>query len=291
MKQPSASNNKYLAIESGYDGAMMHIKIALLDITLVLCLALKSVGLAMAEPVVEIERLTWEEIRDKRDDGFRTIIIPTGGTEQNGPHLVLGKHNIVVRETARRIALRLGNTLVAPVVSYVPEGNIATRSGHMAFPGTISIPDEVFENLLVATAESFVAHGFSRIVFLGDSGGNQIPQRKVADQLNRLWTAREIRVVYANAYYAENGGNEHLRELGESVEAIGSHAGMRDTSEAMAIDPNSVRKSRLKDAALRPDLGATGDPRRASADIGERLLRLKVQAALNDILGTKPNPI
>src|ERR1700674_2794767 len=65
--------------------------------------------------------MTWIEVRSALDRGYTTVIVPTGGIEQNGPHMILGKHDYIVRYTAERIATELGRTLVAPVVSYVPE--------------------------------------------------------------------------------------------------------------------------------------------------------------------------
>ena len=83
---------------------------------------------------VFMEELTWTEVRDAIRAGKTTIIFPTGGTEQNGPHMVLGKHNFIVKHAAEQIARRLGNALVAPVLAYVPEGNIDPPSGHMHTP-------------------------------------------------------------------------------------------------------------------------------------------------------------
>ena len=85
-----------------------------------------------------LEDMTWVEVRDAVVAGTRTVIIPTGGTEQNGPHMVLGKHNYLVRYKAGEIAKQLGGTLVAPVMAYVPEGTIDPPSGHMRFAGTIT---------------------------------------------------------------------------------------------------------------------------------------------------------
>ena len=108
-------------------------------IKLVLLLAVFAVAGALsalagdAKPV-EIERMTWTEVRDAVAAGKTTIIIPAGGTEQNGRHMVIGKHNMIVAETARRTAVTLGDALVAPVLAYVPEGDPAKREGNMAFP-------------------------------------------------------------------------------------------------------------------------------------------------------------
>lgn len=248
--------------------------------------ALLLTVLPLAAREVEIARMTSPEVADAIKAGTTTIIIPTGGTEQNGPHMVLGKHNFIVAETARRIADKLGNALVAPVVAYVPEGDIAKREGHMAYAGTISVPPEVFARVLEASAESLRAHGFKTIVLLGDSGPNQAPQAALADKLNAAWGAEGIRVIAAKSYYGANGGLEWLKEQGETDAAIGTHAAIRDTSELMAIYPDGIRKDRM---AADKD-GVIGDPARASAERGEKLLALKVEAALRDIAAAAARP-
>jgi creatinine amidohydrolase len=236
---------------------------------------------------IETERMTWVDIRDAVAAGKTTIIIPTGGTEQNGPHMVTGKHNFVVRETARRIAAELGDALVAPVLAYVPEGDIAKREGHMAYPGTISVPPDVFMGVLEAAAQSFAAHGFRNIVLLGDSGPNQAPQQVVAADLSRRWAADGVRVMNAGTYYAANGGAEMLKSEGESDVTIGTHAAIRDTSELMAVFPEGVH---LERAVVDKD-GVAGDPARATALRGVKLLDLKILAALEEIKGARKAPI
>ena len=58
---------------------------------------LPAIVSAQAPDTVYLEELTWTEVRDALAAGTTTVIIPTGGTEQNGPHMVLGKHNYLVR--------------------------------------------------------------------------------------------------------------------------------------------------------------------------------------------------
>jgi creatinine amidohydrolase/Fe(II)-dependent formamide hydrolase-like protein len=256
----------------------------------VVCAAVAGAGASfgagtVGSPAVEIETMTWVEVRDRIAQGARTVIIPTGGTEQNGAHMALGKHNVIVAETARRIARVLGDALVAPVIGYVPEGDAAKRTGHMAYAGTITVSNETFAALLTAAAESFKAHGFREIVLLGDSGGNQAPQAKVAEALSRAWAGDGVRVFNAARYYGKNGGDAYLLAHGETAGSIGTHAGIRDTSELMAVAPGLVDLSRAK-----PDSnGATGDARRASAERGEALLKLKVEAALAEIRAWRAN--
>jgi len=69
---------------------------------------------------VHVEDLTWTEIRDAQAAGRTSAIIYAGGTEQNGPHMALVKHNVIARHVAEQIALRLGNALVYPVLPFSP---------------------------------------------------------------------------------------------------------------------------------------------------------------------------
>src|SRR6202012_4383517 len=113
---------------------------------------------------IVLEDLTWTELRDAIGAGKTTIIVPIGGTEQNGPAMALGKHNRRVKLLSQRIAVALGNALVAPVIAYVPEGSISPPTGHMRFPGTISVPEEAFDRILEYAARSFKLAGFRDIV-------------------------------------------------------------------------------------------------------------------------------
>ena len=235
---------------------------------------------------VMIEDMTWVELRTLMRGGKTTILIPTGGVEQNGPHMVLGKHDYIVRYTSEAIARKLGNAVVAPVIAYVPEGRIDPPEGHMRFPGSISLPDDVYAGLLEATARSFAVEGFKAVVFLGDSGGNQASQAAVAAKPDAEFKTRGIRVLQADAYYAAGGGPEWLKSQGYSTAEVDGHASIRDTSELMAIHPEGVRP-----ALMAPGGGvfteATGveggDPSRASAEIGQKLLAMKIDAAVQQI--------
>jgi creatinine amidohydrolase len=203
------------------------------------------------ERSVYVEELTSTELRDRVAAGATTILIPIGGTEQNGPHMVLGKHNVRARVLAGQVAQRLGNALVAPVVAYVPEGSINPPAGHMRFAGTISIPEPAFEALLEAAARSFKQHGFRHVFFLGDHGGYQHNEERVAARLNREW-ARDpaCRVHALLEYYRATQGAyvAALKQRGHSEAEVGSHAGLADTALALAVDQSLVRSVKLKDA-------------------------------------------
>jgi creatinine amidohydrolase/Fe(II)-dependent formamide hydrolase-like protein len=249
-----------------------------------LCLALLPLHAAPAS--VFLQELSSTEVRDAVAAGTRTIILPVGGTEQNGPHLALGKHNVRVHVLAGRIAAQLGRTLVAPVIAYVPEGSIDPPTGHMRYAGTISVPDAAFQAVLEGAARSFARHGFTDIVLIGDSGNYQAQLQAVAERLNREWKGRPARAHFIAAYYAAAQGPfaRLLRDHGLSDAQIGSHAGAADTALLLAVEPALVFPDRMPvNAEQARGVGVAGDPKRASAELGRLGAELIVQQTVDAI--------
>ena len=245
-----------------------------------------SIALAQAPASVFLADLTWTELRDRVRGGATTILVPIGGTEQNGPHMALGKHNVRAALLAQKIAVALGNALVAPVVAYVPEGGIAPPTAHMRFPGTITVPDAAFEQMLEQAARSFRLHGFRDVVFLGDHGGYQHNLQAVAARLNREWAKTPARAYAVAEYYAaaDTQYPKLLASQGFPAAEIGTHAGLADTSLMLALDPGLVRVDKLAAAADAGAAGgALGDPRRANAGLG--------QAGVDAIVGASVDAI
>ena len=232
------------------------------------CLLL-SAGAAAQGPfpnTVFLEELTWTELRDLVKSGKTTIIVPIGGTEQNGAHMALGKHNRRAHLLSEKIARALGNTLVAPVIAYVPEGAVNPPTEHMRFPGTITVPQEAFEKILESAARSFKLAGFRDIVFLGDHGGYQRSEKAVAARLDREWAATDVRAHAIEEYYRASEAEfpQLLKSKGYREEEVGTHAGLADTSLMLAVDPSLVRANRL-----RPGDGTYGDPARSNPQLGQ----------------------
>jgi creatinine amidohydrolase/Fe(II)-dependent formamide hydrolase-like protein len=241
-------------------------------VAICLCMAWVPGVFAQSAGSLFLDQLTWTELRDQIQTGKTTIIIPIGGTEQSGPDMALGKHNVRVKALTEKIAQALGNALIAPVMSYVPEGDVNPPTAHMRFPGTITLPDDVFEKTLEYAARSFRLHGFRDIVFLGDHGGYQKDESAVANRLNREWAKTPTRVHAVLEYYLVTQ-NEYIQALkikGYTSAEIGTHAGLADTSLMLAIDPSLVRIDRLRfDGELGSANGVYGDPRKSSASLGQ----------------------
>ena len=231
---------------------------------------------------VFLEDLTWMEVRDAIAAGRTTVIIPTGGTEQNGPHMALGKHNYLVHYKAGEIAKHLGNALVAPVVAYVPEGEVSPPAGHMQYAGTITTPQDVFAKVLEYAARSFRQHGFQDIAFVGDSGGNQAGQKLVAEALNREWSGAKVRVHHITAYYPGRG-DAYVESQGVSAADVGSHAGTHDTSSLLYINPSMLRIDKFGLGRPGDGQGHIGNPAKATALFGKRILEMQIEDATKQI--------
>lgn len=240
---------------------------------------------------VALDCRTWTEIDAALKTGLRTVILPVGGTEQSGPFIAVGKHNVRARILADRIAERLDSdgipALVAPTMRYVPEGGTSPRTSHMRFAGTLSVPPSVFSGLVEGAAESLKAQGFKLIVLLGDHGGTQGYLAAAAKKLNARWRGGDAHVLYVPDYYkvVPTRYAAWLKAQGHKGE-VGGHAELSDTSLMLAADPSLVRRDALARAA-KPGVADGvygGDPRRATAALGEKGLDMQVQAAVDAIV-------
>ncbi|MCX5619039.1 creatininase family protein [Bombella pollinis] len=237
---------------------------------------------------VELACQSWTELDAAFKQGVMTAILPIGGTEQSGPYMAVGKHNVRAQSLADEIARTLGHTMVAPVVAYVPEGGTQPRTGHMRFAGTLSIPPSVFAGLIEGAVESLRTQGFRTIVLLGDHGGYQTQLEGLARKVNKRWAAEGqlARVLYVGAYYDVIAQEyaPYLRQHGYGV-ALGKHADISDTSLMLAVDPSLVREGLLRQVGKPTPADGVygGDPRQATAELGRVGIAMQVQAAVKAI--------
>ena len=233
------------------------------------------------------EELTWMEMRDLIKAGTTTIIIGTGGVEQNGPYVAGGKHNFVLQTVLPYIARAIPHALIAPIVKFVPEGRIEPApSGHMSYPGTISLEAATFEALLTDICRSYKAHGFVDIILLGDSGGNQAGMKNVAEALNRKWAAETARVHFLPEYYDQDRWSyDYLKTLGitqinktpgQPADArVDTRNGMHDDiyyeAQTAVQDPKLIRMDQRIKAGLFSLHGVAEAPIGKTIEIGKKL--------------------
>jgi creatinine amidohydrolase/Fe(II)-dependent formamide hydrolase-like protein len=264
------------------------------------------IGLAVASPALQTpspqeavrpieagtslwtEELTWMEVRDAVRAGNTTILIGTGGVEQNGPYLAGGKHNFVLATVMPEIAKAIGKTLIAPIVKFVPEGAIEpTPRGHMSYPGTISLEAATFEALLTDICRSYKAHGFKDIILIGDSGGNQTGMRNVAAALNKKWESETARVHFLPEYYNEDQWSydflksqgivqiDKSAPAGQKDRRTDTRNGMHDDiyyeAQAAVQDPKHIRVEQRMKAGLFSLHGVDLAPVSKTVELGKKL--------------------
>ena len=234
---------------------------------------------------VWLEEMTWMDVRDAQKAGKKTIIISTGGIEPNGPWLVLGKHNYVMRSNCESIARALGDALCAPIVPFVPEGGIEPPTGHMLSPGTITTNQATFEALLTDIAKSLKATGFQNIIFIGDSGGNQKGQQNVAAKLNAEWKGAAI-AAHIGKYYNYEEIKEHFAKKGD-IKGPEADEGMHDdiiiTLNMFNTDPESVRWKERVAAGKASINGVSIADKDKSAKLAKEIIDYRTQNAVAEI--------
>lgn len=233
-----------------------------------------------AHDTVFMDEMTWLEIRDAMKTGKTTAIVATGGIEQNGPYLATGKHQYVLRATTEAIARKLGNALVAPLIPFVPEGKIDPPSGHMKYPGTISLTEDTYQRLLTDICASLKTHGFENIVLIGDSGGNQAGMKAVAAQLNGKWNGGKTRAHFIPEYYDYPGATKWLEKEGIKQKPEGHHDDFVITAIMMTVDPVAVRmKQRIAADKFRIN-GIELAPVEKTIEWGRKLVNYRADATV-----------
>jgi creatinine amidohydrolase len=229
---------------------------------------------------VYIEDLTWPEVRDAIAGGKTAAIYYAGSTEQNGPHMALGKHNFIAHYVAGKLADRLGNALVYPTMPFAPTGDAIKKTEHMRFPGSVTIPDELFGRVAHDVALSAIASGFRFVFLLGDHGGGQEALAKTAEQLDDEFGPKGIHVYYIDGAAHEEPLRVFLKGHNLPPE---SHGGIDETSELMYIqtDHDWIREEKF--APADPAVGVEGDPRPSSAKLGKIFLGMKIEIELQQI--------
>ena len=234
-----------------------------------------------------IDELTWMEARDEIASGKTIGIIATGGVEQNGPYMAGGKHNYVLEAMCDAIARELGNALCAPVMKYVPEGD----PENIRYPGTLSVRQETFRMVLEDVANSLKSQGFTDVVFIGDSGGNQNGMADTAEKLNEYWGGKG-RAHYIEEYYREDIWScEYLEEeLGifQQPDICSAtrdiyHDDVHYSSIVATTDPARIRARQRMAAGLYSINEVELGPLERTIEIGEALIAYRTEITVRAI--------
>lgn len=241
---------------------------------------------------VWIEQLTQPELRDMIRDGYTTVLVMTGGVEDNSANLVLDKHNINNRLHGEMIARRLGKTLVAPLVTLEP-GN----AGSNITPGRAGpmISQATYRALLFDIGNFLRSMGFKEIYYLGDSGGNAGGMRFAADSLTKLYAGDTARVVFKHVaeYYNHTSHvqpfiQNELRipeqiRIGASTGSSGLHEELSIDATMALVDPVSIRYPQRVKAGEAEINGVKFESLEWLQDIGRKVAELRTKLTVDAI--------
>jgi creatinine amidohydrolase len=190
---------------------------------------------ANPKDIVELELLTHTEVYEKiHNENKTSVLIVAGGTEERGPHDVLGGHTIMAHHRAVAIAKRLGNALVAPVLPITPNATGLREETNQ--PGAIAMPAPVFKAVQIAEIESMAMNGFKDIFLMGDHGGGQAEMKEAAAEEDAKLASKGVHVYYIGDFYQKTHDDVDLY-MYEHKLPIGGHGAMMETSEMLYWEP------------------------------------------------------
>lgn len=236
---------------------------------------------------VWMEDLTWMEVRDAIAGGKTTALILTGGVESNGPYLATGKHNFILKVVGESIARRLGNALVAPIVTLEP----GRPDGERVAPGSVFLSQATYRGVLTDMAESLRGMGFTSVIFMGDSGGNQKPMQEVAAALNAKYNGKPARFYYIPEYYdytsvqklvQDNAIAEQIK-LGASSGSDGIHDEYGIDALMALYDPASIRIEQRRKANRTTINGVSLLPMEKTLEMGKKIVELRTKLTVDAI--------
>jgi creatinine amidohydrolase len=243
---------------------------------------------------VLIDELSSEQIGALLKDGWETVIVVLGATEQHGPALPLCVDNVHGLECALRAARLLGKTLVGPAVT------LGYSHEHNQFPGTVSISRVTLSGILYDIAESHARSGFRLVYFWLAHGGDNPVLQELLPRLEANWPGCYVTGLRDLAKYVSETWNRIPPQLGVPLSVSGSHAGEFETSMMLASRPELVRLDAaevgngasfesVEDTMMSAGIqavsanGVLGDQRPANAERGQLYLNTLAEYLANDL--------
>lgn len=241
---------------------------------------------------VWLEELTQPEFRDLVKEGYTTVLIMTGGVENNDGNLSMNKHNINNRLLGEMLARKMGKTLVAPLVTLEP-GNAGTniqpgRAGPMLSQAT-------YFALLYDMGNYLRSMGFKEIYYLGDSGGNGRGMQAAADSLTKVYAESPDKVYFKHVpeYYNHTSVvqpyiQNELKipegiKIGASTGTSGLHEELGIDATLALADPQSIRYEQRVKAGEAEINGIKFQSLAWLQDLGRKIADVRVKTTIDAI--------
>lgn len=208
---------------------------------------------------------TWPELREGLD-GESLAVVPTGSTEQHGPHLPLATDYLIAESLAAAATDETDAVLTPPI-------RIAVSEHHRQFHGTMWVEPGVFRDYVESIVRNLTYHGFDRVLFVNAHGGNTQHLREVGRRLRRDNTAYAIEWMW----------DESIPDLVEELFSVpGPHGGPKETAMIMHIAGELAHEDRLGEAR---DGGLVDWGRDTGRQFGARTFFDSIDNTDNGVLG------
>jgi creatinine amidohydrolase len=243
---------------------------------------------------IKMEDMNWPDIQKAIDEGYKTVVVGIGSTEQHGPHLPTKTDTLIGDMLALRFAMEWGKALQAKTIP------VGCSEHHLAFPGTISIKAPTLKAIIADYTESLAKQGFQTIIYLPSHGGNFATVKEAIQEQQTRFPGLKI-VGYTDLMGLMGCLFEVSAEFGVTSDEAGAHAGENETSLILAFADQLVQEDRYAPGYLGPlgeeevkliiqkgmpalsEKGVLGDPTKASAEKGAVYLEKTVQFLIKEI--------
>ena len=230
--------------------------------------------------------LSWTEIADLPDKANTVIVLPTGATEQHGPHLPCAVDTLICAGVVGHALAKVPAHIPAFAMAPITYGK---SEEHLHFPGTMTLKGETLLATMNEVGESVYRAGFRKLLIVNGHGG----QPQVMEM-----AARELRLRHGDFIvipsFTWKMPNVAGQFLSETEKKLAMHAGHAETAIVLALAPETVHMdkavanypppfpSTLLSTDGRPacawsarDFGPSGiigDPTKATAEQGQLIL-------------------
>lgn len=221
-----------------------------------------------------LENLTWPEVK-RLKPATKVVVLPLGSFEQHGHHLPLTTDTDIVTAVARGVERRHAKKILC-----LPTLWPGHSPHHLFFPGTLSVSQMPYIQLVIELCRSMVKMGAKKVLLLNGHGGNDVPLRAVVRELKTEFP--RVRVVFVSYWTLANLGIRHACEIETSI-MLHLHPG-RVKMKLARRDGPSARNSPafvVNEFHEISKTGTVGDPTRATAAKGKQFL----EKIVSDVAG------
>jgi creatinine amidohydrolase len=182
-----------------------------------------------------LENLTWPEVKEL-NFGEKVVLFPLGSFEQHGPHLPLTTDTDIVTAIARRVEQQRPEKILC-----LPTLWPGHSTHHLFFPGTLSVSQFPYIQLMIEMCRSIVKMGAQRIFLINGHGGNDLPVKTAMRELKTEFPDKQI--VFASYWSL---ASQTIKQVRESELGGLGHACEMEASIMMYLHPDRVKMDRAK---------------------------------------------